>query len=781
MTPFVASVTRLVSGPSFVGHERKRVVRLLTARVTRRQGISIPLLTLLHSCWGMLHHLVFHHVSYAGPTSGPALKEDLSFLSENPFKVLEGLDDVYPQYGGDISKKEKKNKFLRSTMQVLGGGETRLLEKLRPLERRGGGIDDAWKYMRLLDRQYEAPCPFTFPVSAQCHFLGITPGSLSPVSVSEAAAMASHNLDANPGPSFRALGFLKKRESISLAMDIANEIVIKAESESILDFLEPRYALAGRSKVQESEKVHIKAQSLAPFGRAVFMADQHETLVAGRYAYPLMNSLVDEFKVVMNGFNKFGDHPTKLSSRLERMNIFINVDFKMFDINCSPLLIERGLKVVAECFGVDLLSDNKESRIFKWLEREIISSIIVLPTGRCVRKVGGVPSGSGLTALLDSIINAIMWQEVLFRIGASDYEVFVQGDDVLLGLHHDAPTKSRKSWARDKVVQISKYFAELYGHEVNVEKTHIGTELFVGFAQPRVPTGVNDHSSRVVMEFRRAERARLGRPLTFDEQFIVLREEPVGPGPGLTHRWTYLFKDRAKFLSHYFKRDASSGSTMCVRPTAEVITNLLHPEGTVKTLQDHVERLTAAQVENMGNHHVTNRLMHYLYDAFVLRENGVFATLPSEHIVRRAWYRKIDRQVDLLTEDYQFFEYYRAFERKARKAHTAVFGGTYAEWGMIRSLRRGRQRFTIGGSLSRHPDSLEAGLLLWDRGFFKSIGPLGVNLWVNRPLRVEVLNRALSILTRPSLMMDGGDSLRLKNAIMELRTSYEATVVNIAE
>jgi hypothetical protein len=706
------------------------------------------------------------------PLSGKRLAADIPLLCSNRFSVLTPLEDELPSYSCDLSTAVPRNKFLSSSMNVLGGGEAVLLSKLSIMERRGGGMDDGWKTVNLLDREYLSPCPFTYNVAEQCRFLGVEPGSLRPYDFDSAVRGSVQNLGANPGPTFKALGFDRKRESVALAMDMAREVVDKSSTEPVLGYLKPRYALAGRTKLAESEKFRVKSETLQPFGRAVFMGDQHEALVAARFAVPLLEHLHCEMKVITNGFNKFGDDPKKICDRLSAHNVFINGDFSQFDINCGPKLMARAFDVLRAAFGAIRFSDTQDDRLFDWLEDEIIRSDIVLYTGKVVRKNGGVPSGSGLTALLDSIINAIMWQEILYRAGVSEFALFVHGDDNLVGLTVPKNAFGRREWATNFLYHASRNFLELYDHKLSVEKTTVGTTLYVGFARPRVPCDTQDHSRAVIGRYRKALAAEKGAPLTFSEKFEVLETEPIGPAPGATHRWTYVFNGRAKFLSHYFKRDSSSEAVMCVRPTAEVVANLLYPEGRVRNLKDHLDRLVAAWVENMGNHHVTNRIMHYLYDAMVLEKEGCLKKPPRHHVARRAWYRKVDRVVDLLDEDAEFFTFYRKFEEQARRAHSAAFGGMYASWVAVRALRRGRLRLTIGGPLARDPGPGEYAQLFEKRGFVENLGLLGFNLWAARNLRVEVLNRALAIMAHPVLDYTAGGPLSLKRSILQLRSDY---------
>jgi hypothetical protein len=638
-------------------------------------------------------------------------------------------------------------------------------------------MDDGVKTIRDLDRIYSAPCSFTFPVEEQVRFLGLSPGQVTMLPFDEAARQSVLNLDANPGPTFRALGFKKKGESVALAMDLAREVYDAAGSGSVLGYLKPRYAIAGRAKLSEKSLNEEKAETMRPFGRAILMADQHESLVAGCFTTPLLEVLHRDMEVITNGFNKFGDDPTRLCKKLAGYNTFINGDFSQFDVQCGPALIKRAFDVIRCAFGVELSVVTRESRLLDWLEDEIIRSDIVLYGGSVVRKNGGVPSGTGMTALLDSVINAIMWQEALYKVGLSDARVFVHGDDNLVGLHYQGPPVERKKIATRHLEMLSDHFMANFGHKLSVEKTTLGFSLFVGFAQPIVSNAINDRSRQVVRNYRHDRERELGRPLAFLEKFEVLQEEPIGPAPGNTHRWTYVFSGRAKFLSHYFKRDPSSGKVMCVRPTAEVVANLLHPESPVKDLHDHKIRLVAAFVENLGNHHVANHITHYLYDLFVMERAGYTKRVAPLQLEGRAWYRKVDRFVDLLSEDLEFYSYWRNFEKMARKAHSQVFGSRYADWTTIRALRRGRMRITLGGPLARVPGFSEERNLYDQSRMVDLLGPLGFGLWTGARMRAEYFNRILALLTSSEGDRTSGSWYSLNYSTIELRQKYECDFV----
>jgi hypothetical protein len=317
---------------------------------------------------------------------------------------------------------------------------------------------------------------------------------------------------------------------------------------------------------------------------------------------------------------------------------------------------------------------------------------------------------------------------------------------------------------------------------LNVEKTHISFHRFVAQAQPKVPQEIADKSSMAIWSYRRDLSKELGRPLTFEDKFMELDEEPIGPAPGLTHRWTYVFKERMKFLSHYFKVDSSSptGAVMCVRPTAEVIDNLLHPEHRIRSLKDHSQRLLSALVENLGNHHVCNRLMHYFYDVWILQHRqihyrgdlfGIEARKRGK-FRNRAWYRDIDHTVDLLFEDPEFGAYWNKLLEKAKRVHSHVFGSHYVSWELIRRLRRGRFNFGFGMSLARHSTQSDVIHQIENPHMIEGLGQIGFGIWSRNSLRDGISHLIINALEEEVFNYRTGKVYETANYISLVRDKY---------
>jgi hypothetical protein len=662
-----------------------------------------------------------------------------------------------------------------------------MLDKLQELERRGGGIDDMWKYVHLSDRHFVDSRPFELSDDDIVRRLGASPGIVSPVSLETARTAMKQNFAANPGPTFKALGFKNKREGAAVAWDLAGHIINVSKEKSVIGLFTPRYALAGRTKLAKKSRFVEKQLAGEPFGRAVWMADQHEQIMCGRFVQPLLEYFHSTMSVVCLGLNKFSDDPSRVAKSLERFNCFINGDFSSFDLNTSPRLIARAFSVIRILMGLEKFGVDSDSRCMDWIENQFINTPVVLPTGRAVLVPGGIPSGSGMTSIIGTIVNAIVWMESLHSLGIEDYELKTSGDDNYLGINVSAPSpEGRVRRGKTLCSSLSAVMAE-FGQELSVDKTKVGAYLYAGYSQPLAPELILDGSSRVLNEFWQNKERLLGRKLMFVEKYRILQDEPIGPAPGTTHRWNYLFHLRAPFLSHYFKKDRSQlggGAVMFIRPTAEVIENLVYPEHRVKTLNEHLDRLQCALAENLGNHHVVNRIMHYTYDSFLLEEAGVSRYQDIMRLQnhpafeKRAWYRREKKVIDLLYSDLDFSEYWERFLRSAKVLHSAIFGERYSDWGTLRAVRRGKvlqsggiglggpAHNTIYSSLEKNPQN------------FKILGAFGLACQTHPEIRASNFDGVRKVFEKQVFEQWEDNTFRMTCKNIVLRESLEGGVLS---
>jgi len=666
-------------------------------------------------------------------------------LSKNRFEVLQAGPDEYEPYTRLPSVPSKRNEFLESTMGLLGGGESELLSKLKGEMRTGGGIDDAWRTMQLLDKP-EPPSDFRRDADYYVTAFGGSRGCVKSLLIEDIPYTVRHNLSSNPGPSYKSVGFESKRESLSTAWDTAGTIISLAEKQSVVGVAKPRYAIAGRTKKALRSAFEEKERENAQMGRSVFMADHHENLVGSVFTYPLTDWCHSNSNGLLVGFNKFSGDPAKLERNCKPFDTYVNGDISKFDVNVGRRHKRMFFDILRCLFDVSRGSETRDDNLLDWLEDEFTFVNIVLPTGKTVISARGIPSGSGLTSLAGTIINYCMWIDVLAAIGIDEYYLGTYGDDVIVAYNQarkgsglGADVMDKHVWKRlDKAQAV---FERRFGMKLCLEgKTWVGHNLFVKYVQPNVPKAILDKSRSEIRKYRALQSYKDPNFLKRENMVTELSSEPIGPAPGTTHRWSYLFRGSLKFLSHHLKQvsgvsDSSEKSIQMIRPTWEVISNLLLPEKEVSTIFDHIRRLEAALVENWGNSHVVNRIMHYYYDAWLLRKNGVHSRVALRTIKsfprvneERAWYRKIDEVVDLLIEDSEFCREWDSFCKGAKRLHDKIFGGGSVNWGAIRSLRAGKQLLGPSSMFFRTPGPADSFNTLESLSLRK---PWGHSLWVS--------------------------------------------------
>jgi hypothetical protein len=544
----------------------------------------------------------------------------------------------------------KRNAFMESSILRMGGSVRKNLNRFKNHVRYGGGLNDAHRYLSEYDKNYDAQAFRNLSTRRFARFLGIRRGMGRVLGLDEVLSSVKINLDANPGPSYKVAGYEKKLDAINTSVRAA-ELVVDQLAEG-LDPAPPLYSLAGRPKLTTMKKALEKLRGGRPVGRAVMMADAHETLLASRFSQPMLQWAKESQKVIMLGYNKYAGDVTRLTSELVKYNTYLTIDFSRFDSTVSSRLIHKGFNVIANFFG--LTDENPEGKLLRWLESQFTNSVLVTKDGVLFQKSGGVPSGSALTSLVDSLCSAyVMWtiMEGMKQDGQiSGYDLRTYGDDVLLSVHYRGPDHARRKKGRALAGMVSAYAETYFGMSVSAEDTRVCCNLFVQYAVPNVPGHILDRSSVYMRAYHRQQEKLLGRRLTFNEKWMLVQTEPKGPFVGgTTHRWTYVFWDSPDFLSYYFHENGSM-----IRPTSEVIDRILNPESPVMTLDAHINHLMSALVENANNDHTINHVMHYMLDAWYMSLQGITNSSEARRDIK-SFYHEPDRDellsVDLIPEE----------------------------------------------------------------------------------------------------------------------------------
>jgi hypothetical protein len=445
---------------------------------------------------------------------------------------------------------------------------------------------------------------------------------LRPFFIGKGGMFKKYNFMSNPGPTFLREGFSRKLTAFSCAHDMYEEIVGRAHrGELDKSFLKPRYGIAGRAKLTEWDKTFTRLSEGKAVGRAVWMADAHESLVANVFVSPLnewnkRNLFKTPFSI---GFNRFRDGK-KFLEHLTPFGVHICGDYDEYDSTLSGDIILSAFMFIDELF-VDF--EGKE-QLLRWLYEELVHSHLVLADGSQFRKSGGVPSGSGLTSWIDTICNAMMLWVALEYQGLTDYGLVTYGDDCVISLTVPAG-ENNKSFASKVRQKLCSGLKRRFRVSMTEAKSEIATRATVG---ARKPVGLDPWIGRTGKALRQlaAEMRATHGYVNWNDLWEDLDFVPDGPLSEFgCHRFHYRFAGAVNFLGFYLLPNGGM-----IRPTIQMEARILCPERPVKTIDEHLERLVCAYIENYDSWHCRNHLHHWLYDAWWMKENGI-------HSASQAW------------------------------------------------------------------------------------------------------------------------------------------------
>lgn len=567
----------------------------------------------------------------------------------------------------------KINYFFLSTLLHHGGSVTSAIPRYLSSIRYGGGRVDSLNYLSMYNKSafYTKKVDFNLRIKAQLALNGLSRSLFSPTPLGELRTTLKINAQANPGPSFLTAGATSKLDSLDLAWECAYLYLSNMDKEGRVK--KPLFSLAGRAKLMTKVKLVDKLFDHAPLGRAVWMADAHENILCSCFTIVMMEWFKRTQHRIMLGFNKFSNDVKKLTNRLEKFDVYLQLDVSKLDSSLRIDLIKRAFALVGQSFGANLKGRWKQllANIQEWY----INTPIVLPNGEIKEKTGGGPSGSGFISIINSLCMSIAVGDCLYAmygpISKGTYDFVVYGDNCIVGIQHRYRSEdAAKRWGRCQMLHLAQKAKAKFGLDFNPLESKVCIYLYVRYGVPILPPGleIKDFSSDKLREFHASESRRLGRPLRPSERIKIIDKEPAGPAPGRTHRWTYVFADTVSWLSYYFKNDGCM-----IRPHFEIEERLMNPERPPATVEDYEVMLINCLVENYGNHHTRNRIMHWYYDAYMLKQSGVHclyqaraecealdfrSAIPKDRETLpwrvtkggRAWYRRQKDIVDLTSE-----------------------------------------------------------------------------------------------------------------------------------
>jgi len=610
----------------------------------------------------------------------------------------------------------KINSFLQNTLWWLGGSETRSIKRYSQSVRWGGGRVDSLQYLSVFNdaSKYVKKVNFPYRMKKMASFLGFGEGVLNAVPLEEVKYSKVVNLSANPGPTFSTVGCTSKLESFDLAFDVATQYMSSLAAGCSPP--KPLFSISGRAKLLTKDSLFLKSYERKPVGRAVWMADAHESILCACFTIPLMDFFKRTLDVVLLGFNKFTSDCKNLCSRFDKFDTFVSLDISKLDANVRIALTKYSFNLIRFLFKKFLKKNETYAKLLSSIEDWFINTQLVLPSGEIVQKPGGHPSGSDFISVINTICVSVAIVSAVTKVvggkrGVS-FDVGVYGDNSLIGFNTNSKISSiRRERGESAKFRICSFISDVFGLKVNPLESKVSTHFYVQVGAPLLPKGsvIKDFSSDHLSKYYLDKRRAFGRGLRPDERVVKMGFEPVGAAGGRTHRWTYIFAESPQFLSYYFKEN----HTM-IRPTIEVIERLYNPERRPTTIDEHQMMLFSALVENYNNQHTVNRIMHYWYDSLHMKKLGILTASQAEkHNLlcfhsppipddrrklpfdrkrdgERAWYRRQRRITDIESSDCMV-DFFFQWENVLSSCRRVYRDQTDLWWRVRKELRRERK------------------------------------------------------------------------------------------
>jgi hypothetical protein len=195
--------------------------------------------------------------------------------------------------------------------------------------------------------------------------------------------------------------------------------------------------------------------TIRPKQRIVWMIDHAETIIGGTIMHPLLSALrVHDGFAAWNTPDDVDVAITRIMKKAQGRKIYSG-DYSGFDSSVPRELIAVAFAIIRQW-----LVPGFEERL-SVLEEAFATMPIAVPYHIKDGRSGGVPSGSVLTNLVDSLINLLVAHYVAFRAGCTVEDIEVLGDDLVV-LYSDEISPSEL-----------EDFASEVGMKMNAEKQHI--------------------------------------------------------------------------------------------------------------------------------------------------------------------------------------------------------------------------------------------------------------------------------------------------------------------
>jgi hypothetical protein len=217
--------------------------------------------------------------------------------------------------------------------------------------------------------------------------------------------------------------------------------------------------------------------------RGVWAYPAEVKVVEQRFVVPIMEKLSQHFGDIpyVTGVNMTKCLPMIIDHLLVRGKKAMVSDIHHLDDSVGPDYINWAFDLIESWLdmGSTKSSIKRNENVMNFIRYYFINTLILLPSGQLVRKHGGVPSGSGFTQLVDTLVTLVITVYSLLEQGADESEIrnfiFCVGDDVATTVKVDFSLE-----------QFSRSLNRL-GYEMNPSKAFLtddGSDLvFLGYGK----------------------------------------------------------------------------------------------------------------------------------------------------------------------------------------------------------------------------------------------------------------------------------------------------------
>lgn len=215
--------------------------------------------------------------------------------------------------------------------------------------------------------------------------------------------------------------------------------------------------------------------------RGVWSYPAEVKVVEMRYTIPILERLSSLFGKIpyVTGVNMNKALPMVIDDLLGKDKYGMVFDISHLDDSVGPDYIAWAFSVIENWmdFGFTKSSEKRNYNVFKFIQYYFTRTLILLPSGQLVRKAGGVPSGSGFTQLIDTLVSLLINVYALLKNGMKEEEILMYcvGDDVAISVP-----------ANYKVANHSKHLESL-GFQVNRDKIMFSPKgedlIFLGYSK----------------------------------------------------------------------------------------------------------------------------------------------------------------------------------------------------------------------------------------------------------------------------------------------------------